>query len=169
MRKIILSIGILLCTFSSFSQLLSWTPAFEQETSTPFTITLDASKGNQGLYFYTPVTDVYVHIGVITSLSANSSDWKYSKFTWATTPVAAQCTSLGNSKWSFTITGGLRTFFGVAAGETIQKIAILFRNGAGTKVQRNVDGGDMYIPVYTTALASRFAVPIDATNISPPA
>ncbi|HSK11697.1 MAG TPA: alpha-amylase family glycosyl hydrolase, partial [Phnomibacter sp.] len=31
--------------------------------------------------------------------------------------------------------------------ETIQKIAILFRSGNGAKVQRNVDGSDMYIPI----------------------
>ena len=167
MRKIILVFGILLSALSSFSQLLSWTPAFEQETTTPFTITMDASKGNQGLFFYTPVTDVYVHIGVITNLSTSSADWKYSKFTWATTPVAAQCTSLGGSKWSFTITGGLKTFFGVPVGETIQKIAILFRNGAGTKVQRNTDASDMYIPVYTTALATRFSLPLTQPTYLP--
>ncbi|MEP7165283.1 MAG: alpha-amylase family glycosyl hydrolase [Ferruginibacter sp.] len=160
MKRVLLSFLLFLFAIPSFSQLLSWTPAFGQETSTPFTITLDASKGNQGLFFYTPVTDVYVHIAVITNLSTSSSDWRYSKFTWATTPVAAQATSLGGSKWSYTITGGLKPFFGVPVGETIQKIAILFRNGTGTKVQRNTDGSDMYIPIYTTALAARFTLPL---------
>ncbi len=168
MRRSILSLLIVFFTFPSFAQLLSWTPDFGQESSTPFTITLDASKGNQGLFFYTPTTDVYVHIGVITSLSTSSSDWKYSKFIWATTPVAAQATSLGGSKWSFTITGGLRNFFtGIAPGETIQKIAILFRNGAGTKVQRNTDGTDMYIPVYTATLAARFTLPLTQPTYIP--
>lgn len=160
MRKIILFLGVTFAVLPAFSQLLSWTPDFAQESTTPFTITVDASKGNQGLFFYTPVTDVYVHIGVITNLSTSSSDWKYSKFTWATTTAAAQATSLGNSKWSFTITGGIKAFFGVPAGETIQKIAILFRNGAGTKKQANTDGTDMYIPLYTTTLAARFTTPL---------
>ena len=161
MRRVLLSLLVLFLSVSSYAQLLTWTPDFTQETTTPFTITLDASKGNQSLFFYTPVTDVYIHIGVITSLSTSSSDWKYSKFTWATTPVAAQATSLGGSKWSFTITGGLRTFFGISTpGETIQKVALLFRNGAGTKVARNTDGSDMYIPIYTTALAARFTIPL---------
>ena len=161
MKRIVLSfLLILFFTIPSFSQLLTWTPNFEQESSTPFTITLDASKGNQGLYFYTPTTDVYIHIGVITNLSTSYSDWKYSKFTWATTTAAANASLVSMNKWSFTITGGLRTFFGVPAGETIQKIALLFRNGAGTKVQRNADGSDMYIPVYTTTLATRFTLPL---------
>ncbi|MFT3911322.1 MAG: alpha-amylase family glycosyl hydrolase [Ferruginibacter sp.] len=160
MKKFLLFLGLFFATLPSFSQLLSWTPNFAQESTTPFVITVDASKGNQQLFFYTPVTDVYVHIGVITNLSTSSSDWRYSKFTWGSTAAAAQATSLGNSKWSFTITGGLRTFFGVPAGETIQKIAILFRNGTGAKKQANTDGTDMYIPVYTTTLAARFSLPL---------
>ena len=167
MRRVILSFLLLLLSFSSFSQLLTWTPAFGQESSTPFTITMDASKGNQGLFFYTPTTDVYVHIAVITNLSTSYSDWRYSKFTWATTNAAAQCTSLGGSKWSYTITGGLKTFFGVPVGETIQKIAILFRNGTASKVQRNADGSDMYIPIYTTALATRFTLPLTQPTYIP--
>lgn len=160
--------GVIVLTLPSFSQLLSWSPNFIQESTTPVTITMDASKGNQGLFGYTPTSDVYVHIAVITNLSATSSDWKYTKFTWATSNVSAQCTSLGNNKWSFTITGGLRTFFGmVNPSETIQKIAILFRNGAATKVQRNLSGSDMYIPVYTTALAARFSVPLMQPTFTP--
>lgn len=160
MKKGLLAILVSFTAVFAWGQELSWTPDFPQESTTPFTVTLDATKGNQGLMGYTPVTDVYVHIGVITNLSTSSSDWKYSKFTWATTTAAAQCTSLGSNKWSFTITGGLRTFFGISnAGESIQKIAILFRNGAGTKVQRNADGSDMYIPIYTTALGARFSLP----------
>ncbi len=72
MKKGLLSFLLLFVSVCSFGQLLSWTPNFAQESTTPFTITLDASKGNQGLFFYTPVSDVYVHIGVITNLSTGS-------------------------------------------------------------------------------------------------
>ncbi|MEO6490517.1 MAG: hypothetical protein ABIO04_11295, partial [Ferruginibacter sp.] len=123
MRKIIFSLVVFLfsiITVATKAQLLTWTPVFGQESSTPFTITMDASKGNQGLFFYTPVADVYVHIAVITNLSTSSADWKYNKFTWATTPAAAAAASLGGNKWSYTITGGLRTFFGITnASESI--------------------------------------------------
>ncbi|MBK8951112.1 MAG: hypothetical protein IPM85_00915 [Chitinophagaceae bacterium] len=106
------------------------------------------------------MSDVYVHIGVITNLSTSNTDWRYSKFTWATTPTAAQATSLGNNKWQYPITNGIRTFFGVPAGETILKIAMLFRNGTGATVQRNADGSDMFIPVYDNTIAARFTVPL---------
>src|SRR4051812_31679098 len=101
MKKIV---SLLLFIFSiSFSeaQLLSWTPSFpeENDAATNVVITADATKGSQGLLNYTPVTDVYVHIGVITNLSANSTDWRYVKFTWGTTNVQAQCTNVGNNQW----------------------------------------------------------------------
>lgn len=142
------------------SQLLSWSPDFIQESSTPIEITVDATKGNQGLKDYTSTSDVYVHIGAITSLSTGSSDWKYSKFTWATTPPAGQCSFVSANKWKYTITGGLRAYFGISnPTEKILKIAILFRSGDGTKVQRNTDGSDMYIPVYEAGLETRLTEP----------
>ena len=63
------------------AQLLSTSPSFIQETSTSIIITADASKGNQGLNNYTPTTDVYVHMGAITTKSTTPSDWKYVPFT----------------------------------------------------------------------------------------
>lgn len=162
MKKVLpFTFALLIFCFQSFSQLLSWSPNFIQESSTPVVITVDATKGNHGLINYTPTSDVYVHIGVITNLSTNFSDWKYVKFTWGTTNALAQAASLGSNKWSYTITGGLRTYFGISnPAETIQAIAILFRNGNGTFKQANTDGSDMFIPVYTTSLAVRFTNPL---------
>lgn len=142
------------------AQLLTWTPDFIKETSTSVEITMDANYGNKGLLNYAATTDVYVHTGVITSKSTSSSDWKYSKFTWATTDALAKAVYLGNNKWKYTISGGLRTFYGITdPTETIKKISILFRNGAGTTVQRNADASDMYIPVYDNGLYARIDNP----------
>ena len=156
-RFIILLAFITLFLFTASAQLLTWTPNFAKDNDN-IVITMDATKGNLGLNNYTPTSDVYVHVGVITNLSANAADWKYVKFTWATTPPAAQATYLGSNKWQYTITN-IRTFFVVPGGETILKIALLFRNGAGTSVQRNTDASDMYIPVYDNTLAVRFSIP----------
>ena len=79
MKKIIPFSLLVLFTFPGFSQLLSWTPDFIQESTTPVVITMDATKGNQGLLNYTPTTDVYVHTGVITNKSINSADWQQSE------------------------------------------------------------------------------------------
>lgn len=162
MKKYVLVFFIILFYHQAFSQLLSWTPDFASESTTPFVITADATKGNQGLQNYT-ASDVYVHIGVITSLSSGAGDWKYVKFNqnFNQPNPLLQAVSLGNNKWSFTITGGLRAYFGMNnPAETIKKIAILFRSGDGSKKLANTDGSDMYIPVYTNALAVRISNPL---------
>ncbi len=166
--KIISTLFLLLFFSTANCQLLSWSPSFIQESSTPIEIIVDATKGNAGLLNYTPTTDVYVHTGVITNLSTSSTDWKHAPFTWATTPANGQCVYLGNNKWKFTITGGLRSFYNITnASEKVLRIAILFRNGAGTKVQRNTDGSDMYIPVYDAALNVRIDNPIREPKYTP--
>lgn len=142
---------------SATGQLLTMNPLFPQDTS-GVSIVVDCSRGNQGLLNYTGTGDVYVHIGVITNLSTGPSDWKYTPFAWGTTDPLASATYLGNNKYQYTISD-IRTFFNVPPAETILRIAILFRNGNGSQVQRNSDGGDMYLPVYTSGLATRFALP----------
>lgn len=140
------------------AQLLTWTPQFARDNDN-ITITVDATKGNQGLLNFSGT--VYVHIGVITNLSANPGDWKYSKFAWGSTDAAAIATPAGTNKWSYSI-NNIRSFFGVPGTETIKKIAILFRSGgcsADCIVQRNADQSDMYVMVYENILAVRFNLP----------
>jgi glycosidase len=140
------------------AQLLSWVPAFPKDSDN-VTITVDATKGNKGLLDFSNA--VYVHIGVITNLSTGPTNWKYAKFTWGSTESGALATSAGTNKWSFTI-NNVRSYFGVPAGETILRIAILFRSGGCSndcKAQRNSDGSDMYVPVYDNSLAVRFSLP----------
>lgn len=143
------------------AQLLTTVPEFPTDNG-PLTITVDCTKGNQGLLNYANTNDVYVHIGVITSLSSNNGDWKYVQFHWATTVPAAKATWTAANKYQYTI-GNVRSFFGVPAGETIRRIAMLFRDGAGNRVQRIADGsvdmGNMYIPVYGDTLTGRFTAP----------
>jgi glycosidase len=152
---------VLFFSVSSFvrAQVLTWTPAFPQAGDN-LSITVDATKGNLGLFNFTPASDVYVHTGVITNLSTAPNDWKYVKFNQAfNQPNAAlQATSLGNNQWRFDITN-IRQYYGVPANETILRIAILFRSGNGSAVQRNTDGSDMYIPIYSSTIATRFSQP----------
>lgn len=166
MKKMLLSFLFLVTiTFSGLAQLLSYNVDFPTESTNNFEITLDATKGNKGLNGHTPVTDVYVHFGVITNKSTSTSDWKYVKFNqnFTVPNVDLNATSLGSNKWKFTISNanGIRGYFGLTdPSETILKIAILFRNGTGTKKAANIDGSDMYIPIYTPgAYAVKFLTP----------
>jgi 1,4-alpha-glucan branching enzyme len=153
---------LLLIAIDASAQLLTSVPSFIKETDNNVEIIADASKGNQGLLNHTPVSDVYVHIGVITNLSTSPSNWRYvpAFSSWGTTNAQIQATSLGSNKWKYTIPGNLRSYFGISdPSEKILKIAILFRNGAGNKKLANADGSDMYVPVYEAGLYARIDQP----------
>ena len=156
MQRSLLAIYLLLVCSVASAQLLIVTPDFPKDTSA-ISITVDCAKGNQGLLNYSNTNDVYVHIGVI--LGNNPSAWDSVKFAWATTNPAARATYLGNNKYQYTISN-VRSFFNVPSNVPIKKIAILFRNGAGDRVQRNSDGSDMYIPIYDNTLATKFTQPV---------
>jgi glycosidase len=156
MKRIIFLLQALVCFTFTNAQLLSWSGDFPKDNDN-VSITLDAALGNLAMLGHTQA--VYVHTGVITSASSGPSDWRYVKFTWGTANAAAQATSLGGNKWRFDI-ANIRAFYGVPAGESIVKIAILFRDALGNKVHRNADGSDMYIPIFTTNVAARFTNPL---------
>lgn len=161
MKKLFFAVfTVLLFLQPKAQRLLSWAQEFPTD-ATGITATIDCSKGNQGLFNFEggASNNVYVHVGVITNLSTGPSDWRYVPFTWGSTTAAAKATTLGGNKYSYTISN-IRTFFGVPAGETIQKMTIIFRNAAGSQKQVNSDGSDMYIPVYTAGqFAVRFNLP----------
>lgn len=161
MKKISFLLTVILCcALNANAQLLSWSPSFITETSTNHEIIVDANFGNKALLNYSPTTDVYVHIGVITTLSTSQTDWKYSRFTWGSTTMAANAPNAGANKWRFPIASNLRTFFGITnPSEQILRIAILFRSGNGNTKQANADGSDMYIPVYNNNVAVRIDNP----------
>lgn len=158
MKKLFLYILIIL-SLNVNAQLLVYSPNFLTETTTNASITADASKGNKGLFGTNG--DVFVHIGVITNLSTGPADWKYVLTTWGTSDARFKCTSLGNNKWNFTLNGNLRTAFGLTnANEKIIRIAVLFRDAAGTMVLRNSDASDMYINVFDNNLNVKIDTPL---------
>jgi 1,4-alpha-glucan branching enzyme len=162
MKSFVFAILAIVLSATGTAQLLTTVPEFPADNSS-LTITVDCTKGNQALLNYANTNDVYVHIGVITNLSSNNTDWKYSKFGWATTDAAAKATWIATNKYQYTI-NNIRTFFNVPAGETIRKVALLFRNGAGTVVQRiadpAVDMGNMYLTVHDNSLTGKFSAPL---------
>jgi len=167
MKRLLPGLLVLLCVpVFSFAQLLTWTPAFPKDNDN-ITIVLDATKGNQGLNNYSNPDNIYVHIGVTTNLSNNGGQqWLYvngsTGASWGSATPALKATSLGNNKYQYTI-NNIRSFFGVPAGETIQKIGILFRDANANpdlvKKAANADGSDMFIPIYTNDVAVRFSDP----------
>lgn len=165
LKKILLPVAVFFLVHTSTAQrLLSWTPEFPVDNST-LGMTVDCAKGNQGLLNYEGgnSANVYVHVGLITSLSTGPSDWRYVKFTWGTADPAAHATPLGGNKYQYTI-NNVRSFFAVPAGETIIKVCVIFRNASGSLKQVNSDGSDMYNPVYGS---SEYAVRLNLPPFEP--
>lgn len=160
MKKSILFVwltSLCLLTIQGFGQ-LTVSPSFPTDGGN-VTITFNAAKGNKALNNYAATSDVYIHCAVITNLSANGGDWRYNKFTWGSTTAAAKATPAGTNLYTYSITN-IRSFFGVPASETIQKIVCVFRNGTGSLVSKTDEWTDMYIRVYQSGvLASRLNVP----------
>ncbi len=171
MKRALLLLMVSAISLPIFSQLLTWSPQFPIENTSPFEIIMDGSKGNAALGFYNQA-DVYVHTGLITNKSATSADWKHVMPGGFNNPVpslvATYIPGTIPHKWKFTITGGLRSYYGVTdPTEIILKIAILFRNGNGTVVQRNIDGSDMYIPISDGSLQVKFTAPAIQPTFNP--
>lgn len=165
--KRILILVLLIASLGVNAQLLTWSPAFPKETDAGVTITMDANYGNKALVGF--AGDVFVHIGCLTNTTTGATPWQFVKSTWGTTDINFKAQSLGSNKWSFTLTGAsMRAYFGVSSpSEFIRKIAILFRNGSGSIVQRNADGSDMYVPVYSTGLQVGITNPFRQPTYNP--
>ena len=153
MKKISIIITFLLTSVFVNAQLLTYTPQFPTDAS-GLVITMDATKGNQGLMGYTG--SVYMHLGVITNLSTGPTNWKYVTTTWGSTSGISTI-NIGNNKFLLSLTNP-RSYFKVPAGETILKIVMLFRNASGSLVQRNADGSDMYVPIYPSSTGNNILI-----------
>lgn len=168
-RTAFLLLSLLVATFG-FTQITGTLPSLITESYTGnIEITFDATLGSAGLKDVTG--DVYAHAGVITDKSTSGSDWKYVITPWPNTTNLAQANTtknklipLGNNKYKFVITGGIRAFYGVAAGEKVQKIALVFRNADGSKTGKTASGGDIFIDVYESGLNISFQTP--AANLT---
>ncbi|MEQ1744218.1 MAG: alpha-amylase family glycosyl hydrolase [Saprospiraceae bacterium] len=140
-RLPLVGLALLLLPLGAMAQ-VSCLPVFPK-TDDNVTITYDATQGNGALAGITPV---YAHMGVITSQSSSPSDWKYVKTTWGTADPVGAMTNAGANFWTKTF--NIRAFFGIPAGESVLKLAFVFRNTDGSVVGRATGGFDIFYEVY---------------------
>ncbi len=160
MKKFItLFVALLLCLMTHvYAQVVSCTPAFPL-ASDSVEIIFDASLGNAALI--NNPGPIYAHTGVVTNLSATGTSWLYVQGNWGTADPRVLMTSLGNNRWRMKY--HMRNFYGVPNGETILKMAFVFRNASGATVGRNSDGSDIFYNVSQNNLLN-VAFTLPATN-----
>jgi glycosidase len=143
MRRILLSFFFLAAALTQ-AQVITWSPYFVTATDS-LTVTFDATQGSAGLLGYNG--DVYAHTGVITSASTSSSDWKHVIAGWSTNIAAAKMTRIATNLYQIKIAPSINTFYSISAGETVTKVAFVFRSSDGAKTGKMADGGDIFLPV----------------------
>ena len=140
--KLLLPLFFLLA-YSLDAQLVTTDPAVPTADA-PLTITFDATQGTAGLRDCG--CDVYLHTGVILP---GSGEWQKVQTTWAVedpawklAPVAGQ-----PNQYTYTFSPTVREYYGVGQDTVIEKIALVFRNGDGTKEGKGAGGTDIFIDV----------------------
>ena len=132
------------------AQVVTLTPTFATQND-QVTVIYDASKGNKALLGQSVV---YAHAGVITNLSATPTSWKYVQGTWGTDDAKVKMTNLGGNL--FSITYHINTFYSIPAGETVLKLAFVFRNVTGALVGRESDGSDIFVSLSNGSFQAKF-------------
>lgn len=147
---------------TAYAQLTVTNPDFPTANAS-VVVTFNTAEGNAGLDGFTG--DIYAHTGVITDLSTSDSDWNYVIAEWNENTTKAKLTSIGGGLYEFTISPSIQDFYGVPDGETIEKIAFVFRNADGSKQGKTATGGDIFIDVYELGLNVDFELPATTTTL----
>ncbi|MEZ4959417.1 MAG: alpha-amylase family glycosyl hydrolase [Saprospiraceae bacterium] len=150
MKRAILPLLLLTLVFHQFmtAQVIWADPAFPT-ASQPVTIYFNATQGSGGLAGCN--CDVYVHTGVVTSLSTPSSIWQHvvtswgvANANWKMEPVPGQ-----PDVYSYVIDPSIKEYYGVTSmTEVIQQMAFVFRNANGTMEGKDVGNTDIFYDVY---------------------
>lgn len=148
---------VMLCAIPAFAQVTT-SPSILQEDSKNVMITYSASSplGNNGLLNLPASEFVYAHIGVITTKSANNSDWRYVVAEWPERDGSnAQAANLDKNRLKYLTSnlyqlaiGDIRSYFGITdETEHVKKIAIVFRNADGSRTGKTKSDGDIFVDV----------------------
>lgn len=150
--------AMLLVVFPSAAQIVTTSPSPLQEDSRNVVLTYNASspQGNDGLRGLSSSQIVYAHIGVITTKSANNSDWRYVVTPWPESDGSnSQYANLDKNRLKYLTTnlyqlsiGDIRSYFGITdPAEHVRKIALVFRNADGSRTGKTKDGGDIFVDI----------------------
>ena len=156
MKKMLLTLGMVFTYLMLTAQVVVTEPAFITKNYTgTIVVTFDPALGNAGM---STATTCYAHTGLITSASADDSQWKYTTDTWRGGAAKNKMTKVG-TKWQLTISN-IYTFYGCPTNTDIRKMAFVFNDGpAGTKEGKTADNSDILIDLYEAGLNAKFISP----------
>ena len=117
-------------TYNAIGQIVSLSPVFPEADGTETTLTFDATQGTAGLV---GASTVYMHSGVVTT-GPDGTGFEYVVGNWGQDDGIGQMTKVEGEtdKWQITFTPDIRTYYKVPEGETIYRLAMVFRNADGS-------------------------------------
>ncbi|MDE6272084.1 MAG: hypothetical protein K2M31_03655 [Muribaculaceae bacterium] len=162
----LLSLCVLIATALGLkAQVVTYEPDPLYDNSENVVIYFHADQGNKGLANQAESVKIYAHTGLITSSSKDDSDWKYAS-EWKDNAAKYELTYVSPNLYKLEI-GNIKTYYGVkSTSEVIKKLVFVFRNAAGTKEGKGVNGADITVPVISTALQLEFTSDAPSTTIS---
>lgn len=156
----------LLCALASLladAQVVTTEPSIVQQSSAPVTITFHADRGNRGLAGLTSTTPVYAHTGVVLK---GSDQWSHAP-AWLDNSAKYRLTYVSADIWRLTIPS-IKEYYGLADGETVEKLAFVFRNANGSREGKTESGGDIFVDVVPDGFAMKMTSSPEVRLLSEP-
>lgn len=130
-------------------------PSPLQEDAQNVVIYFHADQGNKGLMGSPASEKIYAHTGVdVVDASGKTTSWKYAP-TWGTNQPKYLLTYVSANLWKLTI-GDIRTYYNVAANETIKRLCFVFRNANSSKEGKGTGGTDIFVNVLDSGFQMAF-------------
>lgn len=146
MKKFYLLIAGLLAMVTGLRAQVTTDPSPLQEDSQNVVVYFHADQGNKGLMGCAATEGIYAHTGVdVVNGNGTSSSWKYAP-TWGDNSAKYKLTYVSPDLWKLDI-GDIRTYYGVAADETVKRLCFVFRNANCSKEGKGVGNTDIFVDV----------------------
>jgi len=179
MRKIFLLMlaVMVLVVPRATAQIVTTSPLILQQSSSDIVLTFHSDSPLCNLTFAdAPQSEkIYAHIGLITSKSNGSSDWKYTNFPWPASGNDQQANTDKNrliyiAPNTYTLAiGTIEDYFGITdPKETVKQIALVFRTADGRKECKTSSGGDIFVDVMPDGFQMQFTCDSPKRVISKP-
>lgn len=157
-KKLSMALLALACFVGMKAQVATSDPSPLQENSENVVIYFHADQGNKAMMGLSSSTAIYAHTGVITDKSTGNTDWKYAT-TWGTSTgngsdqAKYKLTYVSSNLWKLDI-GDIHTFYGVSSGETVKKLAFVFKTAGSSPSKEGKDTGnaDIFVDVLAAGL-----------------
>lgn len=146
-KSLTLLLLALLCPWVySLAQIVTTEPSPLQEDSKNVVVYFHADQGNKGLAGLGSTAQVYAHTGAcVVNASGKLENWKYAP-SWGDNADKYKLSYEGPNLWKLTI-GDIRSYYGVAADETVKQLAFVFRTGDCKREGKTESNGDIFVDV----------------------